>query len=589
MRISPVTGTHGTLTYAVVVSDQGPNRPDRQVNDSLTLQVIDVPGAPSAIQGVPGNGQVALSWNASADNGAPVQHYVISQGGASQQSPGTSYTWTGLKNGSPYTFTVVAVNQVGNSQPSAGATFSPRSAPDAPTSVTATTANQPQGTASVDWSAANPEGDPITGYTIFVSPTAGGASSMQAGANQTSLTWTGLTDAVGPYSFAVVAHNSVGTSPTSAPSNPVYAHGVPDPPPAPTAVGQVSTDQASTTVVVSWPAISNCNDAQPCASYVVTELKGGSVAATNPASGGCGSVCTATFGPINNDGSAYTYTLEAVNREAQTSTPSGASSPGVMAVGAPSQVTDLAASPGNTSASFTFTLPASHASSIVQVKYSATGGSSPVTGGWSSPGSAGQSVTEPLGGLINGTTYSVTVSVCNESGKCGPNSNAATVDPYGPPNPPSVTATQSGNSIVYSWSGGGNNGRPVASYQVCIDSMCSTKGAGAGNTTVGYVCSSNNHPIYASVTDTVGQTSPNSATSTASTEPCAPPGAPSAGSSVNGNTITWSWNGGGGSGLPISNYVLCVDGGCGNQGGQPGPDEPEFPLRRDPLRLRLRR
>lgn len=573
VTISPHTGTHGILTYAVAVSDQGPGRPDRTVNDTLTVQVLDVPGAPTGIQGVPGNHQLALSWGAAPNNGAPVDHYIVSMGGSTQQASGTSYTWSGLTNGQTYSFTVVGVNQVGSGAPANGGPFSPRSAPDAPTGVNATSVGSPQGSVAVSWTAANPEGEPITGYTVFVSPNPGGPASIDVAAGQTSLPWSGLDDAVGPYSFTVIAHNSVGASPTSGPSNPAYAHGVPATPAAPTAVGQVSPDQASTSVVVSWPAIGNCNDAQPCASYVVTELKNGSVVTTNTPTGTGGGTVSANFGPITNDGASYTYTLAAVNREGQTSVASGASAPPVPAVGAPAQVTDFSAAPGNTKITLTFTLPASHASTISEVKYTATGGSSPVAGAWNSPGASGQQVSEVISGLVNGTTYSVRVSACNESGKCGPDSSAVSgqnADPYGPPNPPSVSASQSGMSIVYTWSGGGNNGRPVVNYTVCIDASCSSKGASPGTVTIAYRCSTT-HDIYANVVDSVGQTSSNSATVNATTQTCLPPAAPSISASASGNSITWSWNGGGGS--PLSEtWFLCIDGGCHAVGASPGSE-----------------
>jgi hypothetical protein len=240
---------------------------------------------------------------------------------------------------------------------------------------------------------------------------------MRISGSQTSLTWSGLSDHVGPYSFTVEAHNGVGPSPISVQSNPVYAHGLPNSPSAPTASGQVSTDQTSTTVVVSWAAISDCNDAQPCARYVVTELRNGNVVTTDPTTGACsggGSLC-ATFGPITNDGTFYTYTLAAVNQEGQTSTAGAASSPPVPAVGAPSQISDLTAAPGDMTINLTFTVPASHAMSIASVKYTATGASSPVSASWSSPGASGQNVPEVIPGLVNGVTYSVTVSACMAS------------------------------------------------------------------------------------------------------------------------------------------------------------------------------
>jgi len=572
VRITPAADSSGTITYAVAVSDQGPNRPDRVVNDTITVQVLGKPDAPTALQGVPGNHQVALTWAPSQDNGSPVEYYTVSTGASSERAGGTSYTWTGLNNSQPYTFTVTAVNGVGMSTPSAPASFTPRAAPDAPTAVTAIGGNQQ---ATVSWAAANAEGSPIMGYTVFVSPSPGGPTNKQAGPAQTSLTWTGLNNSIGPYTFTVVAQNGVGPSPVSTASNAVYAHGVPATPPAPTASAQVSTDQTSTTVVVSWPAINNCNDAQPCAGYTVNELKNGKTAATNSTTSVCsGSVLCATFGPITNDGSSYSYTLTATNVEGQASLPSPSSTPAIAAVGAPGQVTNLAATAGDTKISLSFTLPASNASSITQVKYTLTGGPTQVNGAWSSPGATGQTVSEAISGLVNGTTYSVTVSACNAS-ECGANSNAATADPYGPPNPPSVSASPSGTSIVYSWSGGGNNGRPVADYQVCIDGNCTSRGASPGTTSVSYQCvappGTPPHSIYASVTDSAGQTSANSATESASRLICPNPGPPTVSASASGNNITWSWNGGGGSGLPISYYELCVvNGSCSNVGPNPG-------------------
>lgn len=572
VSISPPVGTHGTLTYAVVVSDAGPGRPDRYVDDTITVQILDVPGAPSDVQGTPGNKLVTLTWTAAADNGSPVQSYVVSMGGTSRATSGTSDTWTGLTNGQPYAFTVTAVNAVGRGLPSAPITVSPRAAPDAPGSVTATTANLGPNTASVSWAPANDEGEPITGYTVYVSPSSGGATSMTAGAGQTSLTWTGLSDSQGPYSFTVVAHNGVGSSSSSPPSNQVYAHGIPPSPAPPSASGSVSTDQTSTTITVSWPAITDCNDAQACAQYLVTEIRDGNVVTTDTVSGCAGGAAggCAVFGPIPNDGSSYTYTVAAVNRENQTSPASGQSSPPVKAVGVPGAVTDLSATAHDTSMSVSFTLPASHGASISEVRYAVTGGSPPISGAWPSPGAPGQSVQEQINSLVNGTSYTVTVSACNEAGECGANSNAASADPYGVPNGPSVSASSGQKtSITFTWTGGGNNGRPVASYTLCVDGSCSNVGSAPSSRTMSFACSTS-HTAYGFVVDTMGQRSPNSSTVSGSTATCDPPGAPAVATSASGNIITYSWSGGGGSGLPISYYELCIDGNCSNVGASPG-------------------
>src|SRR6185503_17138942 len=80
-----------------------------------------VPGAPTAVSGTPGNGSVVLSWTAPGSNGgSPITSYRITPYiGANAQTPittgstATSYTVTGLTNGTAYTFTVAATNGVG--------------------------------------------------------------------------------------------------------------------------------------------------------------------------------------------------------------------------------------------------------------------------------------------------------------------------------------------------------------------------------------------------------------------------------------------------------------------------------------------
>ena len=264
---------------------------------------------------------------------------------------------------------------------------------------------------------------PSTSTSSAISPASGSATETVPG-TQTSYTWTDLANAVGPYTFTVVAHNVDGVGPVSANSNAVYAHGTPARPSAPTASGAVSTDQKSTTITVTWPEITECNDAQPCASYTVTELSGSSVVTTATVTGGqCGAsatTCTASFGPLTNTGAGYTYTLTATNHEGDVSTASAPSAPTVYAAGYPDQITDLSLAPGDTEIQATFTLPPSNAAGISMVKYNVNG----VTGSWANPGSSGQKVTETIPGRTNAISYSVTVWACSESaggtsGGCG--------------------------------------------------------------------------------------------------------------------------------------------------------------------------
>ncbi len=103
------------------------------------------PQPPTAVTGVPGNGQVSVSWAAPGDDGgSPVIDYTVTAipGGATCTTSSTSCVVSGLANGTGYTFTVSARNAIGTSTPSAP------SAPVTPTAPPVTPALQKQ-TASV--------------------------------------------------------------------------------------------------------------------------------------------------------------------------------------------------------------------------------------------------------------------------------------------------------------------------------------------------------------------------------------------------------------------------------------------------------
>ncbi|MGI6425198.1 MAG: fibronectin type III domain-containing protein [Tepidanaerobacteraceae bacterium] len=79
---------------------------------------VTVPSAPQNFTATPGDGQVTLSWTAPAsDGGAAISHYEVSADDGTTwvtASTSTSHTFTGLTNGTTYTFKVRAVNSVGN-------------------------------------------------------------------------------------------------------------------------------------------------------------------------------------------------------------------------------------------------------------------------------------------------------------------------------------------------------------------------------------------------------------------------------------------------------------------------------------------
>jgi uncharacterized protein (TIGR02145 family) len=85
---------------------------------------VTVPGSPTIVNVVAGNAQATVSFTApSSAGGSAITSYTVTStpavGPGTWTGAGPSITATGLTNGTPYTFTVVATNAVGNSLPSA--------------------------------------------------------------------------------------------------------------------------------------------------------------------------------------------------------------------------------------------------------------------------------------------------------------------------------------------------------------------------------------------------------------------------------------------------------------------------------------
>jgi beta-lactamase superfamily II metal-dependent hydrolase len=91
-----------------------------------------VPGVPTQLQAVPGDGRVSLTWVAPVqDGGSAIDHYLIDIVGtdATAGTTGTSYVVSGLTNGHSYSFQVRAHNSVGLSAPSNTVSATPTATP----------------------------------------------------------------------------------------------------------------------------------------------------------------------------------------------------------------------------------------------------------------------------------------------------------------------------------------------------------------------------------------------------------------------------------------------------------------------------
>ncbi len=125
-----IAGATGT-TYAVTSADLGTSITLKAIGTGSYTGTVKADGevtvaalAPSApvITASAGNKQVTVKWSAPAANGSPITGYMISvkEGGTGSYDPGTllgadavSYTFSGLTNGTIYTFKLTAANAIG--------------------------------------------------------------------------------------------------------------------------------------------------------------------------------------------------------------------------------------------------------------------------------------------------------------------------------------------------------------------------------------------------------------------------------------------------------------------------------------------
>ncbi|AIE87663.1 protease pro-enzyme activation domain-containing protein [Fimbriimonas ginsengisoli] len=175
----------------------------------VTTQVsVTVPAAPTGLAATAGNAQASLTWTASAGATSYNVKRATTSGGpyTTVGSPTTtSFTNTGLTNGTTYYYVVTAVNSAGESGNSNQASATPNvSLPAAPTGLTATAGNAQ---ASLTWTASTG----ATSYNVKRATTSGGPYSTVGSSSTTSFTNTGLTNGT-TYYYVVTAVNSAGES-----------------------------------------------------------------------------------------------------------------------------------------------------------------------------------------------------------------------------------------------------------------------------------------------------------------------------------------------------------------------------------------
>ncbi len=237
-----VTGLTNGTTYTFTVEALNAAGYGAVSEASAAVTPMTVPVAPTGVTAVAGNGQATITFTAPSNNGGSsiTGYRVTSTPGnhvVTTTNDDTTVEVTGLTNGTSYTFTVEAMNEVGYGAASAASSaVTPKTVPVAPTEVTAVAGN---GQATITFTAPSDNGgSAITGYRVTSTPDNIVATTMN---DSTTVAVTGLTNGTS-YTFTVEALNAAGYGAASTASDAV----TPTAPPSGSGDNDDDTDTGST-------------------------------------------------------------------------------------------------------------------------------------------------------------------------------------------------------------------------------------------------------------------------------------------------------------------------------------------------------
>jgi uncharacterized repeat protein (TIGR02543 family) len=425
-----------------------------------------VPDAPTAVSAsVTTAGAATVSFTAPSNNGGiPLTGFTVtsSPGGftCTAAANATSCVVSGLTNGTAYTFTVIATNEIGNSvATSATSAVTPQSAASAPTVITATPGDAQS---TVAFSGAATNGSTIANYTVQAYDSNGNAVPGATCTTATSpCTVPGLSNG-STYTFKVVTNSTVyGAGTTTASLDSISSNPV-TPATVPSAPTNVEVTPGTGQVTVSWnEAVSN---GSPVTSYQVQAFDSDG----NPVTG---AICTANAPDTTCDvstnlavGSNYTFKVTAMSAAGSSLASSASTAVAVNAV--PSVPLSVVAVAGNTSATVTWGTPANANGSVI-TGYEITAYDANNNAAGTCTSVAPQTTCD-VTGLTNGTPYTFKATATNAIGTSLESLASTAVTPSTIPNAPTgVTAAMGDEQATVSFLAPTNNGgAAILSYTV---------------------------------------------------------------------------------------------------------------------------
>ncbi|RJS45375.1 Ig-like domain-containing protein [Nocardioides cavernaquae] len=451
ITFTPKPDTDGVMRYRIEVSDVGGSatsgRPTA-VGD-VVLAVVARPDAPTNL--VAGqemlSNTVALTWRTPDNNGLRIDGYEVAYSGPTNgtfRCAGSPCRVTNLKNGEPYTFKVRAHNAT---QQNGGWSEYSNTTQATPDAFTGPVGNlrvvlQRDNAVQIAWDAPAPcDCSDVQKYRV--SYAGGGVQDVAPGTR----TFTARPGVNGEnVTISVVPLNKKGIQENSGPVTTVTGMGA-GKPAAPSAPNLSPTNRpgnATKAITVSWGAV-GANGPGP-ASYQVQRSGGGS---------GTTVVCawttaTSCADEVTNDGTVYTYQVQAKNAEADSerervaggsaqhiSDWSGGSQIEASAPPDPIVIQSLTPTGADGTARIVFDVGASHGKTNTVTCTSSAGG----CGSWTFANGGASGQTRTITGLPDGSSSTVTLRACNGGTANLCVSDQAQVVTYGPIGAVSINAT----------------------------------------------------------------------------------------------------------------------------------------------------
>jgi LPXTG-motif cell wall-anchored protein len=415
----------------------------------VSVTPATVPDPPTNLIATPGDAQATIAFTVGANGGSPLTNHQYSVDGGrtwtafSPADTTSPVTISGLTNGETYRVILRAVNAVGVSAASEPVRFTLATVPDAPFDLVATPGDTE---ATIVYSDGDDGGSPITnheysidggGWVAFSPPEVGSPVIIEELTNGT------------PYSIRLRAVNALGVS---VPSEPVTVTPVPGPvlPDAPTNLVPTPGDAQAT--IAFTPG---ADGGSPITNYEYSDDGGRTWTAFSPAD----TTSPVTISGLTN-GETYRIVLRAVNAVGA----GDASEPAIFTLPTiPDPPFDLVATGGNGEATIVFTEGDDGGSPLTNHECSIDGGD------WVAfdPAELGSPVV--IGGLVNGTTYSIRLRAVNALGVSDP-SESVDVTPATVPEPPiNLVATPGNGEATIDFLAGVNGGSPITNYEYSVD------------------------------------------------------------------------------------------------------------------------